>query len=352
MSRNRFTMLGAALGVAALLAGLGSSVSSAASGKASSSSYSMYLSNSTLAGDWRVQMVKTAQLAAHASPFKGHVNLTVVNDTDPSVSTQLSNVTNIIGKKPAALLIDAVSPNAFNSTLTRACAQHMVIVSFDGNVTAPCAYKIIPAYTKTSYNGARWMFKKMGGKGTILLDQGLAGDPNSALLTAGVMKALKKAPGIKVGGKYSSSYAPGPTESGIASLLSSNSDVKGVIAFGPNCGAVLTAFSTAHRPAPYVFCTGAPNGALVQCATTKGAACYDGAFPPYVVAIAMRTALNVLHGKKVAKSASFTVPCIVSGHAPGCISLKLGVNAVKSAPAGLTFPVAPSWLKIPVKGLT
>lgn len=349
MSMRRFTGLAAGLGVVIVLAGCGSSGgTSGNSASAKSGSYTFYLSNNFIGNDWRQQMTKTATLATQLVPFSGNVKLTVVNDSDPGVPAQLSNLNNIVPRKPSALLIDASSPNALNPTVNRACAAHIVVVSFDQNVTAPCAYNIAPTYGNTGYNGTKWLISHIGGKGTILVDQGTPGDPNSVVITAGIDKALAQAPGVKVGGKYTSDYGIGQTEQGIASLLSSNPDVKGVLALGPNCGAVLTAFATAHRPAPAVFCTGAGNGALVQCAQTKDAACYDGAFPPYVVALAMRIALNVLHGQKVPRVTPFVLPCIVTGGAPGCEAIKIGVNAYPDRPAGLTFPIAPNWLHISV----
>lgn len=354
MSVRRYTGLAAALGVAIALAGCGSSsggTSGSGSTSSSGSSYTFYLSNNFIGNDWRQQMTKTASLATGQAPFTGHVKLTVVNDSDPGVPAQLSNLNNIVPRKPSAILIDASSPNALNPTVSRACAAHIVVVSFDQNVSAPCAYNVTPTFADTAYNGTKWLIDRIGGKGTILVDQGTPGDPNSVTLTSGIDKALAQAPGIKVGGKYASDYGIGQTEQGIASLLSSNPDVKGVLALGPNCGAVLTAFATAHRPAPAVFCTGAGNGALVQCAQTKGAACYDGAFPPYVVALAMQIALKVLHGQKVPKVTPFAPPCIVTGGAAGCSAITLGVNAYPDKPAGLTFPIAPDWLHITVSQL-
>jgi ribose transport system substrate-binding protein len=353
MSMRRYTSLAAGLGVMIVLAGCGSSGgTSGSSASAKSGSYTFYLSNNFIGNDWRQQMTKTATLATGQAPFAGHVKLTVVNDSDPGVPAQISNLNNIVPRKPSALLIDASSPNALNPTVARACAAHIVVVSFDQNVTAPCAYNVTPSFYGTAYNGTKWLISYIGGKGTVLVDQGTPGDPNSVISTSGVNKALAQAPGVKVGGKYTSDYGIGQTEQGIASLLSSNPDVKGVVAFGPNCGAVITAFATAHRPPPAVFCTGAGNGALVQCAQTKGAACYDGAFPPYVVAVAMRIALNVLHGQKVPRATPFIPPCIVTGGAPGCATIKLGVNAYPDKPAGLTFPLAPSWLHIAIGQLS
>jgi ribose transport system substrate-binding protein len=357
MSVRRYTGLAAALGVAIALAGCGSSGGGSSSGgsgsggSAAAGPYSFYLSNNFIGNDWRQQMAKTAALATKLAPFSGKVKLTTVNDSDPGVPTQLSNLNNIVPRKPAAILIDAASPNALNPTVTRACSAKIVVVSFDQNVSAPCAYNVTPTFETTAYDGTKWLIKHIGGKGTVLVDQGTPGDPNSVTLTAGINKALAQSPGIKVGGKYASDYGIGQTEQGIASLLSSNPDVKGVLALGPNCGAVLTAFQTAHRPAPAVFCTGAGNGALVQCAKTKGAACYDGAFPPYVVTLAMRIALNVLKGVKEPHITSFVPPCIVTGGDTGCSAIKLGVNAYPDKPAGLTFPISPSWLPITVNQL-
>lgn len=352
MRQRRIVGIVTAVAVAALaLAGCSSSGGGGNSGS-KDGPYTFYLSNNFVGNDWRQQMVKTAQVATTKAPFTGKVNLKVVNAPDPGVPAQLSDLNNIIASTPDVILIDASSPDALNSAVKRACAQKIVVVSFDQNVTADCAYTVTPTFETTAYEGAKWMFQRLNGKGTVLVDQGTPGDPNSKTLTAGIDKALKEFPGIKVGGQYASQYGIGQTQSGIASLLSSNPDVGGVLALGPNCGAVLTAFQTAGRPAPAVFCTGAGNGALVQCAQTQGAACYDGAFPPYVVAVGMRIALDVKQGKKVPHNTSFAPPCIVTDGTDPCLPIKLGVNAFPDKPAGLTFPIAPDWLDVTVSDVS
>jgi ribose transport system substrate-binding protein len=330
------------------VAGCSTGANTGGSGGPKGGPYQFVLSNNFVGNDWRQQMVKTAQVATTKDPFTDKVKLKVVNATDPGVPAQLSDLNNIIASAPDAILIDASSPDALNSAVGRACKAGIVVVSFDQNVTADCAYTVTPTFEDTAYNGAKYVFDRMGGKGTVLVDQGTPGDPNSVTLTNGIQRALKEYPGIKVGGQYASQYGIGQTQSGIASLLASNPQVQGVLALGPNCGAVLTAFQTAGRAAPAVFCTGAGNGALVQCVQTAGAACYDGAFPPYVVALGMRIALDVLSGKKVDKNTPFPPPCIVTDGKNPCIAIAEGVNAFPDKPAGLTFPIAPDWLHLNV----
>lgn len=351
-TRHGIGVMTAVVAVAISVAGCSSGGGGNESDGPNDGPYQFYLSNNFVGNDWRQQMVTTAQVATTKDPFKGLVELEVVNATDPGVPAQLSDLNNIIASNPDAILIDASSPDALNTAVDRACEQGIVVVSIDQNVTSDCAYTVTPTFEETAYDGAKWVFERMGGSGTVLVDQGTPGDPNSVTLTAGIQRALDEYPDIKVGGEYASEYGIGQTQSGIASLLASNSDVKGVLALGPNCGAVLTAFETAGRDAPAVFCTGAGNGALVQCVQTEGAACYDGAFPPYVVAVGMRIALDVLQGKEVDQNTSFPPPCIVTDGEDPCIAIEEGVNAFPDKPAGLTFPIAPDWLDVTVEDVS
>jgi ribose transport system substrate-binding protein len=199
-----------ALGVAAC----GSSGSSSSGGASASSgggkkTYTVYLSNSFLGNDWRQQMERTASAAATVAPLAGHVKLTVVN-TDNDPTKQIQSLNQIILKKPDAILVDASSPDALNPTVQRACAQGIKVISFDQAVTADCAWKVNTDFNVSAAIGARWLAETLHGKGTVLMDRGLAGNPVSLTMVNGFQKVLKGYPGIKVAGTYGASTRSRP----------------------------------------------------------------------------------------------------------------------------------------------
>ncbi len=97
-------------------------VSPAATAQPHAKVYTIYLSNNYLGNDWRGQMEHSAEVLALKGPDAGRVNLHVVN-VDNTVAAQIASLNNIIQTHPDAILIDAGSNDALNSTIARGCAQ-------------------------------------------------------------------------------------------------------------------------------------------------------------------------------------------------------------------------------------
>jgi ribose transport system substrate-binding protein len=142
--------------------------------------YKVYLSNNFVGNDWRQQMLRSADVAARKPPLAGRVALTI-NNAENTVQAQINALNNIIREKPDAILIDASSGEALNPTIERACADGIVVISFDQVVTADCAYKLQSNFDSMGYNQTAWMVATLGGKGNVLIDRGLAGAPAAPL---------------------------------------------------------------------------------------------------------------------------------------------------------------------------
>ena len=74
-------------------------------------------------------------------------------------------------------------------------------------MTADCAYKLHSDFDIMANNQAEWMAAMLGGKGKVLMDDGLAGAPISEQFAKNFAKAFAKYPGIEVVGHYNGNYA-------------------------------------------------------------------------------------------------------------------------------------------------
>ncbi len=66
----------------------------------------------------------------------------VFTTADKEVPTQAAQIQNLILQGYNAIVIDAASPEALNGAVKQACDAGIVVVSFDGIVTEPCAYRV------------------------------------------------------------------------------------------------------------------------------------------------------------------------------------------------------------------
>jgi ribose transport system substrate-binding protein len=290
------------LGVAALLVSAltvtmslpGSGASTSAQTKARARVYNFVLSNNFLGNDWRPQMEQLAKLTANLAPFKGTINLKVVN-SQSTTEAQIADLNNIIQSKPDVILVDAGSPTALNPTIKRACAAGIDVISFDQPVTEPCAWRVLQDHGAGQLIVGQWMAKVLNGSGSVFVDRGLPGAPISTVIHDSFLAGMKKyGPNITVAGEYDGQYSQGPEQQGISSLLVGHPDVKGVMTQG-YCKPVFNAFKNAGKPAVPATCYGY-NGELVACA--KGHySCAILTGSPIVVQQAMELGLNAVEGK-------------------------------------------------------
>ena len=92
------------------------------------------------------------------------------------------------------------------------------MIAFDQIVSADCAYTMESDWNRAPRVEAEWIAKKLGGKGKVFVDRGLAGAPISDQLQSGFESVIKKYPGIEIVGYFNGNYALGPEQAGVADL--------------------------------------------------------------------------------------------------------------------------------------
>jgi ribose transport system substrate-binding protein len=351
MHRRLVGALAATALLAAVLALAATAARDARSGSGAKK-YTIYLSNNFLGNDWRQQMERVAKVSVGKGPLAGRVDLKIEN-VENTVQAQINSLNNIIRRKPDAILVDAGSATALNPTLKRACAQGILVISFDQVVNEPCAYKVQSNWNAIPRVLAAWIAKQIGGKGTVFLDLGLAGAPISTQIADGYKSVLKKYPGIEITGTFNGNYALGPEQSGVANLLSAHPDVSAILTQGYGSGALKALDQAGHKPVPV---TGfSYNSSAVDCAKTAGAKCILGANPAYLSSEAIKLAVDTLDGKKPKKPANVylytpyltTNVTAISGYGYSTQQkIVLNKTAFPALAPGLTLPVTPTWVKI------
>lgn len=350
---GRLASLGVVLAVAvtAAISAAGSSASTrAATGHAASGKYTFVLSNNFLGNDWRPQVERLAKLTAGIAPFKNQISLKVVNSAN-TVQAQISDLNNIIQTKPKVLLLIAGSTTAENPTIQRACNAGILVFTLSTPVSLPCVYNLNQSFYDGNEAMGQWMAKVLKGQGNIFVDQGVAGVDVSGSIMDGFLAGLKKyGPNIKVAGTYVGNYAAGPEQTGITNLLASHPDVNGIMTEG-YCTPVFNALKAAGKSAVPAVCYGY-NGEMQACAT-GGHECAVLTNTPAQVQLAMKMALNILHGGTKPKHGKTLIPypmyLYVSPTPHVTLDVKgLGITAVQTLKSGVNyFPKLAAGLSLP-----
>ena len=113
---------------------------------------------------------------------------------------QAQQIQNLVLQGYKAIVINAASPTALNGAVKQACSAGVVVVSFDGIVTEPCAYRIAADFHQMGAVQVDFLAKKLGGKGNILEVRGSPAYRWTTRFISGIVDEIKKYPGMKIVG--------------------------------------------------------------------------------------------------------------------------------------------------------
>jgi ribose transport system substrate-binding protein len=305
------------------------------------------VSNNFLGNDWRVQVEKLAELTAALEPFKGRVNVKIVNSQN-TVQAQVSDLQSIVASKPDVILLIAGSDTALNPTIQKACDAGVKVLTLQTPIALPCVWNVNNPFKEGMEAAGQWMAKTLGGKGNILIDRGIPGISISQDIVDGFKAGLTKyGPDIKIVGEFDGQFAAGPEQSGISSLLVAHPDIQGVMTQG-YCTPVFNAMKNAGKPSVPATCF-AYNGEMLACAADDNK-CAILSASPSVIQQAMQIALDSLDGKPSPElgsmifqkdatlytTANATVP--LEGIKVNTAALESGKNVFPNLPQGMALP--------------
>ncbi len=183
-----------ALASAAIMAaGLGMAGSAEAKGPP----YKIYLSMSYIGNDWQAESANMLKAMVASKDYKSKVDLHV-QVAGPSAQKQSQQINAMVQAGADAIIMYAVSGTLLNQSIRNACQKGVIVYTYDSPVTEPCANNISANNTEIGRVGAEWLAQKLGGKGNVVMINGVPGtSPDSDRNTA-AKAVFAKYPGIKI----------------------------------------------------------------------------------------------------------------------------------------------------------
>ena len=211
------------------------------------------LSNNYAGNSWRQAMLKSW----------GTVTKTAVDDhvvaaadafttAENQATEQAAQIQNMILQGYNAIVIDAASPTALNGAVKQACDAGIVVVSFDGIVTEPCAYRIAVDFKKLGSMQVDY-FKSRGLKGDLLEVRGLAGVFVDDEIHDGIESGVKADPDFKIVGSVHGNWTQTIAQKEVAGILPTLPPIVAVATQGGDGFGTAQAFKDAGRPTPVIF---------------------------------------------------------------------------------------------------
>lgn len=279
-------------------------VAMAGSALADTSGKKIALSNNYAGNSWRQAMLTSWEKVTGEAVKAGQVAAADAFTTAENQATeQAAQIQNLILQGYDAIVLNAASPTALNGAVKEACDAGITVVSFDGIVTEPCAWRIAVDFKEMGRSQIDYLAKKMPNGGNLLEVRGLAGVFVDDEISAGIHAGVEQNPQFKIVGSVHGDWAQDVAQRAVAGVLPSLPEVAAVVTQGGDGYGAAQAFAAANRPMPTIV-MGNREDELLWWKQQKDANGYETmsvSIAPGVSTLAFWVAQQILDGKEVKK---------------------------------------------------
>jgi ribose transport system substrate-binding protein len=283
------------LALAALLLSAASTVSFA-----DTSSMKIAFSNNYAGNSWRQAMLTSyGKVSEKAVADKVVAASDIFTTADKEVPTQAAQIQNLILQGYNGIVINAGSPDALNGAVKQACDAGIVVVSFDGIVTEPCAYRVVVDFKAMGRQEVEEMAKFQPKGGNLLEIRGLAGTSIDEEIHAGILEGVAAHPEFTIVNSVTGDWDQTTAQKAVATVLPSLPDIVGIVDQGGDGYGAAQAFAAAGKPRPTII-MGNRQDELKWWSEQKAADGYttwSASIAPGVSSLAFWVAQQVLDGR-------------------------------------------------------
>jgi ribose transport system substrate-binding protein len=258
-------------------------------------------SNNYAGNSWRQAMLKSYDIVTQkAVADKIVAAADVFTTADKEVPTQAAQIQNLILQGYNAIVINAASPDALNGAIKQACDAGIVVVSFDGIVTEPCAYRVVVDFNDYGKQEIEHMATFQPKGGNLLEIRGLAGTSIDDAIHAGIEEGLKAHPEFKIVSSVTGDWDQTTAQKAVATVLPSLPPIVGVVDQGGDGYGAAQAFTAAGKLLPTIM-MGNRQDELQWWKEQKdknGYTTWSGTIAPGISTLAFWVAQQVLDGNK------------------------------------------------------
>ncbi len=272
--------------------------------RADTSDKSIALSNNYAGNSWRQAMLESWKTVTDKAVADGVVEAADAFTTAENQATeQAAQIQNMILQGYDAIVVNAASPTALNGAVKEACDAGIIVVSFDGIVTEPCAWRVAVDFRKMGSGQLDYLAERYPDGGNLLEIRGLAGTSVDTEIHEGIAEGLKAHPKFKVVSEVQGDWTQTVAQRSVAGVLPSIPEVVGVVTQGGDGFGAAEAFAAANRPTPTII-MGNRQDELAWWKQQKDANGYETmsvSIAPGVSTLAFWVAQQILDGQDVPK---------------------------------------------------
>lgn len=262
------------------------------------------LSNNYAGNSWRQAMLTSWETITGPAVAAGIVaEASVFTTAENQATEQAAQIQNMILEGYDAIVVNAASPTALNGAVKEACDAGIVVVSFDGIVTEPCAWRIAVDFKEMGRGQVEYLAGVLPDGGNLLEIRGLAGVFVDDEISAGIHEGVAQFPQFTIVGSVHGDWAQDVAQRAVAGILPSMPEIVGVVTQGGDGYGAAQAIAAAGRDMP-VIVMGNRQDELLWWSEQKAANGYETmsvSIAPGVSTLAFWVAQQILDGKEVPK---------------------------------------------------
>lgn len=262
------------------------------------------LSNNYAGNSWRQAMLTSWGKVTGQAVKDGVVaSADAFTTAENQATEQAAQIQNMILQGYDAIVINAASPTALNGAIKEACDAGIIVVSFDGIVTEPCAWRVAVDFKAMGAGQIDYLAKRHPDGGNLLEIRGLPGTSVDGEIHAGIAAGVAANPKFKIVSEVQGDWTQTVAQKSVAGVLPSIPPVVGVVTQGGDGFGAAEAFKAAGRESPTII-MGNRDDELRWWKEQKDASGYETmsvSIAPGVSTLAFWVAQQILDGQEVPK---------------------------------------------------
>jgi ABC-type sugar transport system substrate-binding protein/ABC-type branched-subunit amino acid transport system substrate-binding protein len=226
----------------------------------------------------------------------------LLNSVTNDANQQISDLENFIEQQPDAIVVEPLGRAASTTVIRRAIEAGIpVVLCANGIEGADFTTRVDVDFWEVAYKSGIGLAELMGGKGKVVVFNGIAGVDSTETWQAAALAALAKYPDIEVVATEYAQWNIATAKQKMEAIMAANPEIDGVWAGGGEMalGAAL-AFEDAGIEAPKFAMVNVPNGFL-RLAQEYNYQFVGSPDPPAMSKYCLQTAVDILQGKAVNK---------------------------------------------------
>ena len=152
----------------------------------------------------------------------GLVEDVIITQSNLNDSVQIQQMRQLVDQGVDAIIVCCSNPTALNQTVKYAYDRGVPVFSLTGYLTSPYSINASTNYQLGGYVLGKWLADEIGGKGNVMVVQGIPGTSGSDSQDRGIKAALAEYPDVKIVGDVAGMWTDQVAQGEVQRWLATN----------------------------------------------------------------------------------------------------------------------------------